>query len=258
MSIVAHLRELGHRLPVGPHRRQRRRARVRLGEPVVAARDREARRHPLHVVLERPGQRLVEVVQVEQQPPLGRGERAEVRQVRIAAQLGLQPGHRRVLQVRRHDLGRAPVEGERRDHHPAVAHRHQVRLPGGVLLLQQARPGPAVRGRAPTWYGSTAASGPGPPCPSLCVRRCSDARSSARPSGPPPMLTMAPSTARPRPSPADTRDRQDPARKQSHSSLAPPSRSCPAVTKRASPSRSDLNSAPNSRLAWEHRDQCQL
>ena len=90
-----HLRELGHRLPVGPHRRQRRRMRVRLGEPVVAGRDGEARRHPLHVVLERPRQRLVEVVQVEQQPPLGRGERAEVRQVRVAAQLGLQPGHRR-------------------------------------------------------------------------------------------------------------------------------------------------------------------
>ena len=31
----------------------------------------------------------------------------------------------------------APVEGERRDHHPAMPHRHQVRLPGGVLLLQQ-------------------------------------------------------------------------------------------------------------------------
>ena len=144
-----HLRERGHRLPVGPHRRQRRRTRVRLGEPVVAGRDGEAGRHPLHVVLERPGQRLVEVVHVEQQDPLGRGEHAEVRQVRVAAQLGLQAGHRRVRQVRRHDLGRAPVEGERRDHHPAVADRHQVRLAGGVLLLQQADRVRAVRGRPP-------------------------------------------------------------------------------------------------------------
>ena len=68
----AHLGEAGHRLSVGRHRRQRRGTRIGLGEAVVARRDREARRHALHVVLERPGKRLVEVVQVEQQGPLGR------------------------------------------------------------------------------------------------------------------------------------------------------------------------------------------
>ena len=144
-----HLRERGHGLPVGRHRRLRRRARVGLGEPVVAGRDQETRRHPLHVVLERPRQRLVEVVQVEQQPPFGRGEQAEVRQVRVAAQLGIQAGHRGVLQVRRHDRGRAPVEGERRDHHPAMPDRHQIRLPGQVLRLQQRNRVRAAGGRAP-------------------------------------------------------------------------------------------------------------
>ena len=38
-----------------------------VGEAVVARRDREARGHALHVVLERPRQRLVEVVEVEHQ-----------------------------------------------------------------------------------------------------------------------------------------------------------------------------------------------
>jgi hypothetical protein len=144
-----HLREGGHRLPVSPHRRQRRRPRIRLGEPVVAARDLKARRHPLHVPLERPRQRLIEVVHIEQQDPLGRRERAEVRQMRIAAQLGLQPGHRRIRQVRRHDLGRAPVEGERRNHHPAMPDRHQILLTGAVLLLQQRNRIGAARSRAP-------------------------------------------------------------------------------------------------------------
>jgi hypothetical protein len=41
----SHLRERGHRLPVGPHRCQRHLTRVRLGEPVVTGRDGEAGRH---------------------------------------------------------------------------------------------------------------------------------------------------------------------------------------------------------------------
>ena len=151
----AHLGELGHRLPVGRHRRERRGAGIGLGEAVVARRDREARRHALHVVLERPGQRLVEVVQVEQQRPLGRREHAEVREMRVAAELDLETRRRRVLQVGGHDLRRAAVERERRDHHPPVADRHEIGLAGGVLLLEQRdRVGPArswlsIR-RAPT------------------------------------------------------------------------------------------------------------
>jgi hypothetical protein len=117
--------------------------------PVVAASDGEARRHPLHVVLERPRQRLVEVVQIEQQPPFGRGEQPEIRQMGIPAQLRVQASHRRVRQIRRHDLGCAPVERERRDHHPAMTDRHQIQLAGAVLLLQETDWVRAVRGRAP-------------------------------------------------------------------------------------------------------------
>ena len=144
-----HLREAGHRLAVGGHRGHRRCAGVGLREAVVARRDREARRHPLHVVLERPGQGLVEVVEVEHELALGGGEGTEVRQMRVTAQLRVQPGRRRGLEVRRHDPGGAPVEGERRGHHPAVPDRHQVLFPGAVLFVQQRDRIGAVRRRSP-------------------------------------------------------------------------------------------------------------
>ena len=70
MSIVriSANRVIASRYAVGG--RERRVACLRVGEAVVARRDREARRHALHVVLERPRQRLVEVVEVEHQCPL--------------------------------------------------------------------------------------------------------------------------------------------------------------------------------------------
>jgi hypothetical protein len=84
-----HLGEAGHRLPIGGNRPQRGRLGVGLGEAVVLSRDGEAGRQPLDVVLERPREGLVEVVEVEQQPPLGRGEDPEVGEVGVAAQLHL-------------------------------------------------------------------------------------------------------------------------------------------------------------------------
>ena len=82
----------------------------------------------------------------------------------------VEPGPRRVPQVGGHDLGGAAVEGERRHHHPTVADRHQVRLAGRVLLLEQGhRIGP-VRRRRPHRV-----AGPGsprvPPCPAPCGPR---------------------------------------------------------------------------------------
>ena len=46
------------------------------------------------IVLERSRECLVEVVQVEDQRPLGRRERAEVRQMRVAAELRAETGGR--------------------------------------------------------------------------------------------------------------------------------------------------------------------
>ena len=176
-SIVRNPRELRHRLPVGPDGRQRGCARVRRREPVVSPRDREAGGHPLHVVFERPRQRLVEVVQIEQQPSLRGREHPEVRQVGIAAQLRAETRGRRVIEVRGHDLRRTAVEGERRDHHSAMPDRHQIRLSGEVLLLEQGnRIGPAHR-RDATPNGSTAVSAPMRPHPWPCGRRGWDARS---------------------------------------------------------------------------------
>ena len=59
-------------------------------KPDPAPGDREARHQALDVPLPRPGQRLVEVVDVEHQPPIRGGEAAEVRQVGIAAELDVQ------------------------------------------------------------------------------------------------------------------------------------------------------------------------
>ena len=96
-----------------------------------------------------PGKRLVEIVDVEQQQPLRRSERAEVRQMRVAAQLHVQPGRRRVRQIGGHDLRRTPIEGERGRHHPTVPHRNQVRVPGGILRLEQGHRIRTIRCRYP-------------------------------------------------------------------------------------------------------------
>jgi hypothetical protein len=65
------------------------------GETAEPTHDLKAGRHPLDVPLPRAGQGLVEIVDVEQHPPLRRPEQPEVRQVRIPAQLDGDPRHRR-------------------------------------------------------------------------------------------------------------------------------------------------------------------
>jgi len=61
-----------------------------------------------------PGEGLVEVVEVEDEPPLGRREHAEVREVGVAAELRRQARSRGAREVGRHDRGRArkKVNGE--------------------------------------------------------------------------------------------------------------------------------------------------
>src|SRR6476659_6508126 len=124
--------------------------RIRLVESIVAGSDREAGRHALYVILEGARQRLVEIVDIKQQKPLRRAEYPEVRQLRV------QSGSGRVLQVGRHDLRRTSVEGEGRDHHPTMPNGHQVRVPGGILLLEQSHWVRTIRGGHPvvlTVYG---------------------------------------------------------------------------------------------------------
>ena len=57
----------------------------------------------------------------------GEREHTEVHEVRVAAQLRREPRAGRVGQVAGHDQRRAPIEGERRDQHPPVPDRHELR-----------------------------------------------------------------------------------------------------------------------------------
>jgi hypothetical protein len=62
--------ERAHRRSVALGRREFDLAAVLPAEPVVPAGHGQARRQPLDIPLERAGQRLVEVVDIEDQPPL--------------------------------------------------------------------------------------------------------------------------------------------------------------------------------------------
>ena len=74
-----------------------------------------------------PGQRLVEVVDVEDQMALGRGEDAEVHEMAIAADLDVEARGRRGCEVGGHDRGGAAIEGEGRLAHAAIANRDEMR-----------------------------------------------------------------------------------------------------------------------------------
>src|SRR5271170_8105368 len=118
-------------------------------EAAVTPHDLKARRQALHVPLPRSREGLVEIVDVEQHPPLGRAEQAEIRQVSVTAQLHGDPRHRGRRQVGRHDQRPAPVERERRGQHPPVADRDQFGYPGRRLLFQQRNRVGAIGGRLP-------------------------------------------------------------------------------------------------------------
>ena len=82
--------EVGHRLPVGRHRRLCRRPGVGLAKAIVAGRDRKTRRQTFYVILERTWERLVEVVDVESQASLWSREGSKVRQMCVAVQLNVE------------------------------------------------------------------------------------------------------------------------------------------------------------------------
>ena len=135
------------------------------GEAAVASHDLEAGREALDVPFPRAGQGLVEIVDVEQHPPLGGAEQTEVRQVGVTAQLHGHARHRGCCQIGRHDQRGAPVERERRDQHPPVPDGHQLGNPALRLLLQQRDRDPGGLARAPIVRGPTGAPGcerPGP------------------------------------------------------------------------------------------------
>ena len=109
--------------------------------------DDDARGQALDVPLERPGKRLVEVVDIEHQRSLGRCVDAEVGQVGVTAQLDAEarPGCRG--EVRRHDRGGTPIEGEGAGQHPPVADGDELRDASGRLRLEDGDGVRAIRRR---------------------------------------------------------------------------------------------------------------
>ena len=156
--------EGAHRRPVALGPRQDDLAAVLGGEAVVPPGHGQAGRQPLDIPLERAGQELVEVVDVKHQPPRGRGERAEIGQVRIPAQLHPQPRAGGGGQVGRHRQRRPPEERERRHQHPPVPDRQQFRHPALFLFQQQPD-------RIATDPARTPPATPAKPPPGRCASR---------------------------------------------------------------------------------------
>ena len=109
------------------HEIGRRACRIAVGQPQVLGRDHDAGRQSLQVPFERRRQRLVEIVDVEDDVALWRREAAEIHQVGIAAGLHSQPAGRCVGQVGGHQRRRATIEREGRGRHAPEADRHQAR-----------------------------------------------------------------------------------------------------------------------------------
>ena len=148
-----HRGECGHRLAVGAADPEVDRLPPALVEAAIPAGHREAGDEPLDIPLERPRQRLVEVVRVEHEPPVRGRVHPEVREVRVAAQLHVQPRPRHAREIRGHDVRRPAIERERRDQHPPVPDRHELLHPRLRLLLEQLDRVGANRRRLPRGVG---------------------------------------------------------------------------------------------------------
>src|SRR5580658_2876821 len=121
---------------------------------VDTAGDVDADGEALDIPFPRSRQRLVEIVDVEDEISFGRGEDAEVLQVTIAASLDVDA---RIggegAQIVRHEARDAAQEGKRRSRHARVSHRDQVRKPPHIRRFEDgdrvrppaARPPIAVR-----------------------------------------------------------------------------------------------------------------
>jgi len=150
---VPHGREPRHRLAVLAHGLGDEHLPSRLVEPEVAAGDRDARSESLHVPLERPRQRLVEVVDAEDEAPVGRRKDSEVREVRVTAELGMKPCSRPGREIGGHQICTAAEEREWRLEHASVADRDELREACLPLFLEELDRIPAMRRGLPASVG---------------------------------------------------------------------------------------------------------
>ena len=151
--------------PITSHHRQHRRRDSPGAKSVVPAGDHETGRQAFDVPFPRAGQRLVEIVHVENQIPLGRGKHAKVQQVAIAAQLHPQAGRRRAGQVGRHDRRRSAIKRKRRLLHAAITNRQQMRHAVDARLDDDLDRIAAIGRRRTTRHGTSGASGRAATCP---------------------------------------------------------------------------------------------
>jgi hypothetical protein len=133
----AHRRVVAHPLPVGARGSDDGPRGFAFGQPYMAPGQDDAGGQPLEIPLPWRRQGLVEVVDVENDLPLGCGEAAEVRQMRVAAGLDPDSGGGGGGEIRRHHVRRAAIEREGRLHHPAEPDGYQARHPAGVRFVEQ-------------------------------------------------------------------------------------------------------------------------
>ena len=156
---------------VGAHAAGHRVAALRLRRAVLPPRHPDARDQPAHVPLPRPGVRLVEVVEVEDQVPLGGGVEAEVAQVGVTADDRQDAGRGQAREVLGHDRRRTAQEGERRGRHPADPHRHEPCDPAMVGDLHEVDGVEPVGGRLPATQGRARRALPQLVAPARTARR---------------------------------------------------------------------------------------
>ena len=92
----------------------------------MAGGDDDAGRQALDVPLPGSGQSFIEIVDVEEDVALRRGEAAEIHKVSVAAGLHAKSGRRGRREIGRHERGRPAIEGERRLGHAGEADRDQL------------------------------------------------------------------------------------------------------------------------------------
>src|SRR4051794_15368917 len=146
---MTQLRERLGPLPVGSDAGARQLETFRFRHAGLAAAEDEARRQSLDVPLPRTTCRLVEIVEVEHQPPLGCGIATKIREMRVSAHLDIESSCRSRGKVAGHHARRPAEKCQRRSKHSAVAERYESRQAVAVLTPQHVDRVRTVRCRCP-------------------------------------------------------------------------------------------------------------
>ena len=137
----AHLGVFAQVLAIAGRARHRRIAAGGIGKPIIPGGEHEGGDEALEIPFPWGRQGLVEIVDVEQNIALRRGEAPEIHQVAIAAGLHMDAGDRGLGEIRRHDRRGAAIEGEGRLEHSAITDRQQ---PGHAALVRSAQDGERI------------------------------------------------------------------------------------------------------------------